>query len=608
MRKRRTILFQIGVVVFVTFLLIMIATEYYLYNQNIDIYLTAKNEMIIRDMDSIKDYIGSEAVDEIIEYWCENPEKSKGEVDADSFDYLYNSGFFELYAEKDESVTRAKIAEFFENADDDFKEVIARDQRLTFGDVIGTAVYGRGYADVYCLRPINDSQAMVISDDEWSKNDLDTSTETDAENESETSVEGFYNKKYDFGQIIDFDSDDDSGLSNLLKNKNEKAYFEKNIDSENDTAYYLGYYPVYDNDKLLYILCIEYDWSDVYSTFVGKTTKNLIRNTILGLVFSSCLILICLFFLTVKPLKKVKETMDLYMLNKSSNDVEDNLSTLKSKNEIGDLAYHFRKLTKEMDRYTEENVSLAADKAKIKTELDLAASIQKQSLTNVFPQSDKYEIFASMTPAKEVGGDFYDIFDIDEDHLGLVIGDVSGKGVPASLLMMSSMSALKSFAVPGLKPSEILSKVNESLVQRDVMNMFVTIWMGILDKKTGVLITSNAGHEYPAVNLNGTYELYHDKHGLVTGAMSGVRYKDHEIQLKKGDTVFVYTDGVPEATNKDNELFGTDRMIDALNNNPGTAPSEILESVKTAVDEFVGDAEQFDDLTMLCITYHGNED
>ena len=154
-------------------------------------------------------------------------------------------------------------------------------------------------------------------------------------------------------------------------------------------------------------------------------------------------------------------------------------------------------------------------------------------------------------------------------------------------------------------PSQILSKVNDDFCKRRVMDMFVTVWIGILDVKKGILTTSNAGHEYPAITKDGRFELFKDKHSLVVGGMPGVPYFDHEIQLSKGDRVFVYTDGVPEATNADVKMFGDERMIEALNLNPAAEPEELLKNVKTAVDEFVGDAEQFDDLTMMCIKYKG---
>lgn len=180
------------------------------------------------------------------------------------------------------------------------------------------------------------------------------------------------------------------------------------------------------------------------------------------------------------------------------------------------------------------------------TELDLAARIQNGSLPSSFPaypERGEFDIYASMTPAKEVGGDFYDYFLIDDDHLALVIADVSGKGVPASLFMMSSKILISNRAVLGGTPAEIFEFVNERICENNTLDMFVTVWLGILEISTGKLICSNAGHEFPVFGKNGKFELMKDKHGMVLGAVPGIKYKNYEVQLEKGETVFVYTDG-----------------------------------------------------------------
>ena len=247
--------------------------------------------------------------------------------------------------------------------------------------------------------------------------------------------------------------------------------------------------------------------------------------------------------------------------------------------------------------------SLLKTRAKVEaTEADLrvGTEIQTGSLPTDFPDRPEFEIFASMDPAKEVGGDFYDFFMIDDDHLAIVIADVSGKGVPAALFMMSSKIYINDHAMIGGTPAEILERVNKLVCANNKAHMFVTVWLGILEISTGKLTTASAGHEYPMININGKYEMLKDKHGLAIGAMDIAKYKNTEIQLKKGDSIFVYTDGVAEATDANNELFGTDRTVEALNAIPkGASQKEALAGVRVAVDAFVKEAPQFDDLTMV---------
>ena len=265
--------------------------------------------------------------------------------------------------------------------------------------------------------------------------------------------------------------------------------------------------------------------------------------------------------------------------------------------------------------YLTTNVSthtLLETRAKVEaTEADLRVGTEIQtsmlpSTFPAFPDRPEFEIYASMDPAKEVGGDFYDFFMIDEDHLALVIADVSGKGIPAALFMMSSKIYIGEHAAMGGTPAEILERVNKLVCANNDAHMFVTVWLGILEISTGKLTTSSAGHEYPIINVNGKYELFKDKHGLAIGAMKCSKYTDTEIQLKAGDSIFVYTDGVAEATDANNQLFGTERTVEALNSIPsGAAQKDVLSGVRAAVDAFVKDAPQFDDLTMLGLCYNG---
>ena len=277
---------------------------------------------------------------------------------------------------------------------------------------------------------------------------------------------------------------------------------------------------------------------------------------------------------------------------------------------ICNLASSIDSMETDMLNYIENLTAATAEEERIGAELSIAAMIQNDALPAVFPpfpDRHEFDIYAVMDPAKEVGGDFYNFFFIDNDHLALVMADVSGKGIPASLFMMVSNIIINERAQMGGTPAEILSFVNGRICEHNKADMFVTVWLGILEISTGHLIYSNAGHEYPAVcRKNGKFEIVKDRHGFVIGGMEGMRYRDCELDLSGGDRLFLYTDGVPEATDSSNQMFSVSRMLDTLNAHREESPQGILEGVQQSVNGFVGDAPQFDDLTMLCLEFKGN--
>ena len=301
---------------------------------------------------------------------------------------------------------------------------------------------------------------------------------------------------------------------------------------------------------------------------------------------------------------------DVEMISDGSLDYQ---ARVYDNDEIGDLARGFNNMAISLKEYIKDFASVTAERERIGAELNIAKSIQAELLPcnfPPFPGRNEFDIYATMDPAKEVGGDFYDFFFIDYDHLALVIADVSGKGIPAALFMAISKTLIKNRAQMGGTPSEILSVVNNQLCEYGSRSeLFVTVWLGILEISTGKIVASNAGHEYPAIRrAGGSYKLMKLPNNPAVATLEGINFREDKFTLRRGDSLFIYTDGVAEATRingKHEELYGTERMIDALSRHAEEPVDKLLVSMRREVDEFAGDAPQFDDITMLALQYYG---
>ena len=366
--------------------------------------------------------------------------------------------------------------------------------------------------------------------------------------------------------------------------------------------------PVYDGKgNIVAVAGVDVDLADL-----AAPIARMCLNIFLAVTITLVLCMIIYYYLIRKRIIR-----PIVKLDKASQELVKNLDAGKTfqadihtGDEIEALANSFEEMDVRLHRYIDENLAITAEQERMKTELDLAKRIQAGMLPSEFPpfpDKTEFDIYASMQPAKEVGGDFYDFFLVDDDHLALVIADVSGKGIPAALFMMMAMIMLQNYTLTGMSPKEVLEKVNNQIC-RNKEEMFVTVWLGILDIKSGVIVAANAGHEYPMLKDAGKkFELIKDTHGLVLGGMEDVSYCEYEMKLEPGSKLFVYTDGVAEATDPQNQLFGTQRTLEALNSGNNATPQELLERVHRSVDLFVGEAPQFDDLTMLCLFYYGEK-
>ena len=358
------------------------------------------------------------------------------------------------------------------------------------------------------------------------------------------------------------------------------------------------------------ILCVERPMDELT---LGRREylENIFFATLL-LIIASC---ICLALYIkrqfAKPIEKISKEAARFAKEPSPSD-SSKFVDISEISEVRELAESIGKMEKDTLRYMDELTHATAERERMAVELSLAATIQSNMLPSTFPPYPNrcdLDIYASMDAAKEVGGDFYDFYLLDEDRFAFLVADVSGKGIPAALFMMRAKMTIKSLAESGADVHVILSKANENLCRENEAGMFVTTWLGIVDMKTGVLSYANAGHNPPLLKREqGAFEYIKTKPNFILAGMDGVSYRKNELQLLPGDELFLYTDGITEATNKSLELFGESRLLNALNlASEGTAQSR-CNDVKEAIERFVGDAEQFDDITMLSVKFNSFQD
>ncbi len=309
----------------------------------------------------------------------------------------------------------------------------------------------------------------------------------------------------------------------------------------------------------------------------------------------------------VNPINLLAKSTSGFVENRKENGagtVQD--LNIRSNDEIGRLAGAVVKMERDINEYIDNIAKVTAEKERIGAELNVATQIQASMMPGIYPDfadQPAFEIAALMQPAKEVGGDFYDFFFVDENHLAIVMADVSGKGVPAALFMVIGKTLIKDHTQPGRNLGEVLGEVNNILCESNSENLFITAFVGVLDLTTGEFPYVNAGHELPFICHEGSFEAHRIEPGFVLAGLEDMRYQAGCFMLAEGDKLFQYTDGVTEATNAGNHLYGMQRLYDILNRNSDGSPEEILRAVKKDIDEFVGDAPQFDDITMLCLTF-----
>ncbi|MDR1254031.1 MAG: SpoIIE family protein phosphatase [Oscillospiraceae bacterium] len=345
------------------------------------------------------------------------------------------------------------------------------------------------------------------------------------------------------------------------------------------------------------------------NVLIQEEIESKIQMTNIIVVILLSIIILLVFYITkkitdsiVNPIKLLNEGASIIGKGNLDHKIE-----INTNDELDDLGKSFNKMGLDLKKYMDDFVNVAADKERIKAELNVATVIQESMLPCVFPafpNRPDFDIYAAMQPAKEVGGDFYDFFIINDSTLVFVIADVSGKGVPAALFMVIAKTLIKDHAIAGKTPSQVLEVVNNRLCESNGAEMFLTAFMGMIDLRTGKLTYANAGHNPPLIyRKNKEFEWMSTKPGFVLAGFSNMKYKDEEIVLDKGDKIYLYTDGVTEALNVNAELYSANRLKIALNNATGSeeTPKEILINIAKSISDFVGEAEQSDDITMMLL-------
>lgn len=382
---------------------------------------------------------------------------------------------------------------------------------------------------------------------------------------------------------------------------------DKPLITDNEYGYnYTGLSVVLDEDgkavaQIQYIL----DMMDVRE-YLNSVLFNMLT---ISFIIIGITIIVYIFFVRKVVTKPIGKLAAFTQGITDSGVFENQRIQIQTGDEIESLSESFNFMLAKLEDYIENLSKVTAEKERIGAELNVAKQIQADMLPGIFPafpDRDEFDIYASMDPAKEVGGDFYDFFMLDDNHLVFLIADVSGKGVPAALFMVITKTLIKNQVMKGQEPYAVFEEVNNQLCENNQEGMFVTAWLGILEISTGIITYVNAGHNPPLVKRkDGKYDYLQCRPGFVLAGMEGIPYQQDKIKLQEGDCIFIYTDGVTDANNPKKELFGEDRLSDTIDIYKDNGPKELLYNLKAELENYMGEEEQFDDITMLCVEYKG---
>ena len=392
-------------------------------------------------------------------------------------------------------------------------------------------------------------------------------------------------------------------LSSNTHGKSEQ-YFTDYVD-EDGSYIYMGYAPIYSHGEPRFVLVFLHDWTENHKEQLQRTLW-MLASFLVILVIGGALLLLFISWATVGPVKRLRYGVRKYAKEKKPEELRKDMTAVRNRNELGELAGDISDMADEIDSYMQENLRLAGEREAAEAELSIAARVQRDQLPAEYPDSPYFTLRAFCRPAKEVGGDFYDFFLLDDTHLLILIADVSDKGMNAAFFMGIAKAMIKAGAMKTKDPVEIITEAEKMLSDNNPDGLFVTAWLAVIDLATGHVDVCNAGHDHPLIRKGGEYTVEKTEHGPAMAFLPGVPHVGSSFDLAPGDRIFLYTDGILEAADSNKERFGVTRLLTTLNEAPAEATDEeLIDCVRTAVDDFAGDAPQFDDITMLSFTFIG---
>lgn len=558
-----------------------------IYQNNLNVYIEERSEQALNLAGyAAKNLEKAEGIVWLTDYWREHCKTMDIVYDSEEETARRKRDFEKKYPQYDmDRLTEQAIEQMPESAQKEYAEYAY----MEFMDFFNRLKRNYHPTYLFCFYPKSDMELFYY---------LTGTEEGEERGDSRSDI-------YRLGTISAYPKKDYPVLTRTWESGKIQDELEQPVKHGELSGFYHMYVPVCRGEKTLCLVGV---------TLETNTVKQELQNKlfmvegleIFGFILTGFMLFLLVHGVILRPVSRLHKVMLDYKRDKDSSQVENGLGKVISRNEIGQLAEEFTGLTKEVDRHVSDILRITAEQERLNAELSLAVGIQLDMIPGKFKERPEIALAGSMEPAREVGGDFFDFFYVDENHLAIVVGDVSGKGIPAALFMVRSMTVIRNYVMLGLPVEEVFMRSNEELCRGNDSELFTTAWLGVYEIDSGRLVFTEAGHDEPvAVRSTGEVEMIKPvKKRLVLGAMPGIRYLPSETVMNPGDVILLYTDGVPEANNEREELYGMERFRESVQRHGHRAQDDIegfLAYVRSDISEFVGKAEQFDDLTMLAL-------